>query len=119
MTERKRDEKKSEWIGSADSAAYDAPTEQELQGLNVLGGASIRDGAIDGVSDPVLDGGAAPHQRPDPAAGRGPRKSPDLIPDAGMGDGGLSASGGVAGGAAPGAARQEQGEHDSDARRAD
>ena len=113
MTERKRDKKKSEWLGSADSAAYDEPTQQELTGLNVLGGANIRDGAVGGVSDPVADGRGAAHERPGPAVPRGPRKSPEFIADAGMGDGGLSGSGGVSGGAAPGAAPQKQSEHDS------
>ncbi len=118
MTERKRNNKKSEWIGSADSAAYDPPTEQEISGLNVLGGNSIRDGAVGGVSDPVVDGRGAEHERPGPSIARGPRTSPEFIPDAGMGDGGLSVSGGAAGGADPGAPPQEQSSHDSDADRA-
>ena len=113
MSEHKRDTKKSEWIGSADSGAYDEPTEQELKGLNLLGGTSIRDGAVGGVSDP------APTERPGSSAARGPRRSPEFIPDAGMGDGGLSVSGGIAGGADPGAKAQEQTEHDSEQSRDD
>ena len=119
MSEHKRDNKKSEWIGRNDSAAYDAPTEQELEGLNLLGGTSIRDGAVGGVSDPVVGGGAGPSERPGPSVGRGPRQSPEFIPDAGMGDGGLSVSGGIAGGADPGAKAQEQTEHDSERNRDD
>ena len=45
--------------------------------------------------------------------GRRPRQSPEFIADAGMGEGGLSVSGGIAGGADPGAAKQQQTEHDS------
>ena len=119
MSEDKRDTKKSEWVGRTDSGAYDEPTEQELEGLNLLGGTSIRDGAVGGVSDPVVDGRAGPSERPGPSTSRGPRRSPEFIPDAGMGDGGLSVSGGIAGGADPGAPAQKQTEHDSDARRED
>src|SRR5215213_1907451 len=48
MTERKRETKKSEWMDASDSAAYDPPTDGELEGLSLLGGNSLRDGAIGG-----------------------------------------------------------------------
>jgi hypothetical protein len=40
---------------------------------------------------------------------RGERKNPPLVPDAGMGDGGISASGGVAGGARGNAGTSDSG----------
>jgi hypothetical protein len=104
MTERnrnddERDTAKSAWLSSTDSAAYDPPTEDETNGLRPLGHASVRDGAIGGVSDPVRGGNAAPGQRPDDAMqGGGPRRNPPLVEHAGTGDGGISQSGGAAGG---------------------
>jgi hypothetical protein len=106
MTERKREKGKSEWMDASDSAAYDPMTEPELEGLSLLGGNSLRDGAIGGVSDPVVDGSAGPNERAGEGVAKGPRRSPEFIPDAGIGDGGLSASGGLAGGADPGAPSQ-------------
>ena len=53
MADRKRETKKSEWMSESDSAAYDKPTTEELEGLNLLGRSSVRGGAIEGVSDPV------------------------------------------------------------------
>ena len=95
---------KSEWQERTAPAAGDPVSEDELKGLSILGGSSIREGALPGVSDPVRDGSAGPHERPDPRAavtggGQGGRKSPEQVPDAGTGDGGISASGGRAGGA--------------------
>lgn len=94
-----RDTKKSEWLGSTDSAAYDAPTEDEINGLRLLGESAVREGAIDGVSEPVRDGNAAPRQRPDDSMkGGGPRRNPPETDHAGTGDGGITMSGGAAGG---------------------
>ncbi|HEY2066288.1 MAG TPA: hypothetical protein VGG84_10055 [Gemmatimonadaceae bacterium] len=94
-----RDNTKSEWIGSTDSAAYDPPTEEELNGLRPLGEASVRDGAIGGVSEPVRDGDAGPRQRPDDSMrATGPRRNPPETEHAGTGDGGITMSGGAAGG---------------------
>jgi hypothetical protein len=117
MTERKREKKKSEWMDASDSAAYDPMTQPELEGLSLLGGNSLRDGAVGGVSDPVVEGNAGPHERAGEGIVGGPRRSPEFIPDAGMGDGGLSVSGGVAGGADPGAASQDDAEGGSPRRR--
>jgi hypothetical protein len=90
---------KTAWAQGSDPAAGDPLTEEELKGLTILGGSSLRDDAIAGVSDPVRDGSAAPHERPtaDMGAG-GPRRNPPLVPDVATEDGGISESGGVAGG---------------------
>jgi hypothetical protein len=94
-----RDDTKSEWLGSTDSAAYDPPTEEEINGLRILGESSVRDGAIAGVSDPVRGGDAAPRQRPDDSMrATGPRNNPPETEHADTGDGGISVSGGAAGG---------------------
>jgi len=95
---------KSEWQERTAPAAGDPVSEDELNGLSILGGSSVRGGALPGVSDPVRDGWAGPRERPDPDAavtggGPGGRKSPEQLDGAGFGDGGISASGGRAGGA--------------------
>src|SRR5215208_3358565 len=91
---------KSEWVGRDDPAATDPVSDDEKQGLSVLGGNSIRGGALHGVSDPVRDGSEGPHESPrDELRADGPRRSPEEVSDAGGGDGGLSQSGGRAGGA--------------------
>lgn len=72
-------------------------TEVEREGMDLLGRSSVRDGAIDGVSDPS----ARSDQRAEgtSTSSRGPRLNPPENPTAGMGDGGLGTSGGVSGGA--------------------
>ena len=93
---------KSEWQERNAPAAGDPASQAELDGLSLLGGSSLRDGAIPGVSDPVRDGSGGPRERPDAGiqtAGPKGRQNPPLLEDAGMGDGGISVSGGVAGGA--------------------
>ena len=93
---------KSKWQEANSPAAGDPATQDELNGLSLLGGSSLRGGALPGVSDPFRDGSGSPKERPDEGikrGGAGGRKSPELVPDAGMGDGGIDMSGGVAGGA--------------------
>ena len=94
---------KSEWQERNAPAAGDAPTDAELNGLSLLGGSDPRgNNALGGVSDPVRDGSAGPRERAGEGistAGAGGRKNPPLMQDAGMGDGGISVSGGAAGGA--------------------
>ena len=72
-------------------------TDVEREGMDLLGRSSVRDGAIDGVSDPS----ARSDQRAEgtSTSSRGPRLNPPENPTAGMGDGGLGTSGGVSGGA--------------------
>jgi hypothetical protein len=90
---------KSEWQEASAPAAGDPVSEDELRGLSLLGGSSVRGGALPGVSDPVRDGTGGPHERPGEAMGAGgQRRNPPLVEDAGMGDGGISMSGGAAGG---------------------
>ena len=93
---------KSRWQEANSPAAGDPITRDELNGLGLLGGSSLRGGALPGVSNPHYDGSGAPMERPDGAirlGGAGGRRSPEFVPDAGMGDGGIDMSGGVAGGA--------------------
>jgi len=56
---------KSKWVESTAPAADDPISPEEMQGHNLLGNASLRGGAIAGVSDPVRDGHGAPGERPD------------------------------------------------------
>lgn len=73
---------KSEWQERSAPAAGDPVSEDELRGLSLLGGSSIRDDAIPGVSDPVRDGSGGPHERPGEAVGSGPeRRNPPLVED--------------------------------------
>ena len=51
------------WQERTQPQASDAPTEDELRGLSILGGNDVRDGAISGVSEPVRDGSAGPDER--------------------------------------------------------
>ena len=91
---------KSEWQERSAPAAGDPVTDAEKKGLNILAQADPRgDGALEGVSarkaddlpnTPALDEGTE---------GGGQRRNPPLVEDAGTGDGGLSVSGGAAGGA--------------------
>jgi len=89
---------RSEWQEASAPAANDPLSADELNGLSLLGGSSLRDDALPGVSDPFRDGSGAPKER---ATGEiaGGRKNPPPMDDADTSDGGLSASGGVAGGA--------------------
>ena len=89
---------KSEWVQGSDSAAGDPMTDDERRGLNVLAQSDPRgDGSIEGVSDPKADDvmGSPPIVAPEGAV----RRNPPLVEDAGLGDGGISISGGAAGGA--------------------
>jgi hypothetical protein len=57
-------EGKTSWQDSTSPAA-DAPlTDDEKDGLSILGGSSVREGSIPGVSDPV-PGSGSPRERPE------------------------------------------------------
>lgn len=78
---------KSKWVESTAPAADDPISPEEMQGHNLLGNASLRGGAIAGVSDPVRDGHGAPGERPDDVKYDGPRLNPSELDDV-PGDGG-------------------------------
>jgi hypothetical protein len=99
---------KSKWVESTSPAAGDPLSEDELDGLTLLGHSSLRDDAVPGVSDPIRDGSGGPKERPTGEIVGG-RKNPPLVDDAGTGDGGLSASGGLAGGERGHAGRSDAG----------
>lgn len=89
---------KTKWQEPTAPAASDPVSDDERRGLNILGQSDPRgDGAINGVSDPNpgdVHAAAPIVARPDEH-----RVSPPLTEDAGTGDGGISISGGAAGGA--------------------
>lgn len=77
---------KSKWVESTAPSADDPIDEEEMKGHNILGNASLRGGAIAGVSDPVRDGHGAPRERPDDVRLAGPRLNPpeqDEVPGEG------------------------------------
>jgi hypothetical protein len=90
---------KSEWQERSAPAAGDPVSDEEKKGLNILAQSDPRgDGALEGVS--ARKAGDVPDTPPiDGTSGDGRRRNPPLVEDAGTGDGGISASGGVAGGA--------------------
>jgi hypothetical protein len=110
MTDQKREDareidrmaldgSKTEWQERTAPAASDPVSDAERRGLNVLGQSDPRaDGALGGVSD-ANDGDVAAAAPIVVAPGGAPRVNPPLVEDAGTGDGGISASGGAAGGA--------------------
>ncbi len=92
------DGSKTEWQERSAPAAGDPLTDDERRGLNILGQNDPRgDGSINGVSD--ANEGDVRATMPVEAPEGNVRRNPPLVEDAGMGDGGISASGGVAGGA--------------------
>ena len=89
---------KTEWQESSAPAASDPVSDAERRGLNIMGQSDPRgDGALGGVSNP--NPGDVHASEPIIAAEGEHRSSPPLTPNAGTGDGGISVSGGAAGGA--------------------
>jgi hypothetical protein len=84
--ERKKG-RKSKWVESNAPSADDPLSPEEMQGHNLLGNASLRGGALPGVSEPARDGHGAPGERPDDVKWAGPRTNPPEL-DAVPGDGG-------------------------------
>lgn len=102
-------EPKSEWQERSEPAAGDPMTEAELRGIDLLGRASVRDGAIEGVGEPSAESGIdRPRSDEELSRRSAHRKNPPLSDDA-LGDGGISASGGAAGGARGGAGTSSSG----------
>jgi hypothetical protein len=89
---------KTEWQERSAPAAGDPVSEDEKKGLNILAQADPRgDGSIEGVS--AAKAGDTGDAQAITASPDNVRRNPPLVEDAGMGDGGISASGGAAGGA--------------------
>jgi hypothetical protein len=78
---------KTKWVEPHAPSADDPLTPEEMEGHNLLGKASVRGGAIPGVSDPARDGHGAPSERPDDVKWDGPRLNPPEL-DAVPGEGG-------------------------------
>src|SRR3979409_2496243 len=77
---------KWKWVENTSPAAGATLSPEEMQGHNLLGNASLRGGAIAGVSDPAYDGHGAPGERPDDVRYDGPRQNPpelDEVPGEG------------------------------------
>jgi hypothetical protein len=83
---------KSKWVESTAASADDPISAEEMQGHTLLGNASLRGGAIAGVSDPVRDGHGAPGERPDDVRLAGPRINPPELDDV-PGNGGAETTG--------------------------
>lgn len=96
----KRDMTKSEWIEKGASGAYDPVTDDERNAMGIVGGHSLRGGAIPGVGEPVAGSGIPIEQAPPAIAGE--RRNPPLEPSAADPESSLTMSGGVAGGTGEG-----------------
>jgi hypothetical protein len=79
--------RKSKWVEDDAPSAGDPISKDEMQGHNLLGNTSLRDGALPGVSEPARDGHGAPGERPEDVRWEGPRVNPPQL-DAVPGDGG-------------------------------
>lgn len=92
------DGSKSDYQERTAPAASDPVSDDERRGLNIIAQNDPRgDGSIGGVSGPNEGDVAAAAPVVAPAGEH--RVNPPLVEDAGTGDGGISASGGAAGGA--------------------
>ena len=74
-------------------------TDVEREGMDLLGRSSVRDDAIAGASDASARSDQRAEATGSAGAGKGPRRNPPENPSAGMGEGGIDQSGGIAGGA--------------------
>ena len=89
---------RTEWQERTAPRAGDPVSDDEKKGLNILAQADPRgDGSIEGVSAPKA--GDVGDVSPIAGSAQNVRRNPPLVEDAGLGDGGISASGGAAGGA--------------------
>lgn len=113
-TERELDsealgEPRSDWQERNEPAAGDQMTPAELRGMDLLGRASVRNGAIEGVSEPSAESGVDRPPSPAEVSRRSARRTNPPLSDDALGDGGISSSGGVAGGARGGAGKSSSG----------
>ncbi|HEY9427828.1 MAG TPA: hypothetical protein VIR34_11790 [Gemmatimonadaceae bacterium] len=102
-------EPRSDWQERNESAAGDQMTPAELRGMDLLGRASVRNGAIEGVSEPSAESGIDRPPSPVDVSRRSARRTNPPLSDDALGDGGISSSGGVAGGARGGAGKSSSG----------
>ena len=96
---------KSQWNETDAPAAGDPMTDDERRGHDLLGRSGVRDEAIPGVSGLNENVTNVANTREAGAV----RRNPPLVEDAGMGDGGISMSGGKAGGARGHGGRSDRG----------
>lgn len=98
---------KSVWQEASAPAAGDPPTREELAGIDLLGRNDVRDGAIEGVSEASTESGL---DRPSEILDQEPniRRNPPLV-KGDTGPGGISMSGGAAGGARGSAGTSDMG----------
>lgn len=109
MERRALQEPNSEWQAASDPP-LDAPmSEDELRGIDLLGRASVRDGAIQGVGEPSEESGIDPPRSDEELSRRSAHRTNPPLSDDALGDGGISQSGGVAGGARGGAGTSSSG----------
>jgi hypothetical protein len=104
-----RREPVSDWQERGESAAGDQLTPAELRGMDLLGRASVRGGAIEGVSEPSAESGIDRPPSPADVSRRSAHRANPPLSDDALGDGGISSSGGVAGGARGGAGKSSSG----------
>lgn len=100
---------RSEWQEPSEPAAGKRMSAEELKGMDLLGRASVRNGALEGVGQASAESGIdRPPSDQELSRRSAHRKNPPLSEDA-LGDGGISSSGGVAGGARGGAGTSNRG----------
>lgn len=100
---------RSQWQERSEPAAGDRMSREELEGMDLLGRASVRDDALEGVGQASAESGIdRPPSDQELSTRSAHRTNPPLSDDA-LGDGGISSSGGVAGGARGGAGTSNRG----------
>jgi hypothetical protein len=102
-------EPRSDWQERSEPAAGERMTPAELRGMDLLGRASVRNGAIEGVSEPSAESGVDRPPSPVDVSRRSAQRTNPPLSDDALGDGGISSSGGVAGGARGSAGKSSSG----------
>jgi hypothetical protein len=100
---------KSKWQERSEPAAGDSMSEAELRGVDLLGRASVRNGAIEGVGEASAESGIDRPRSDEELSRRSAHRTNPPLSDDALGDGGISSSGGVAGGARGGAGTSSSG----------
>ncbi len=111
MTDKRKGKKPrgSSSLARDEEHTGDQMSREELRGMDLLGRSSVRDGALEGVSEPSAESGIdQPPSAVDLSRRSAHRTNPPLSEDA-LGAGGISSSGGVAGGARGGAGKSSSG----------